>query len=110
MWILVAASVLAVPLAEILPESDFSAKTYLPQSHNTTETVWVEPYENLDARGFGIEEQGNYYTVQKDHVSMQVPFTGKTVGSDFTATVSRAKIENYVWIAGAAGLSIKVKV
>ena len=104
MWILVAASVLAVPLAEILPESDFSAKTYLPQSHNTTETVWVEPYENLDARGFEIEEQGNYYTVQKDHVSMQVPFTGKTVGSDFTATVSRAKIENYVWIAGAAAV------
>ena len=104
MWILVAASVLAVPLAEILPESDFSAKTYLPQSHNTTETVWVEPYENLDARGFGIEEQGNYYTVQKDHVSMQVPFTGRTVGSDFTATVSRAKIENYVWIAGAAAV------
>ena len=102
MWILVAASVLAVPLAEILPESDFSAKTYLPQSHNTTETVWVEPYENLDARGFGIEEQGNYYTVQKDHVSMQVPFTGRTVDSDFTATVSRAKIENCVWIAGAA--------
>ena len=104
MWILVAASVLAAPLAEILPESDFSAKTYLPQSRNTTETVWVEPYENLDARGFGIEEQGNYYTVQKDHVSMQVPFTGKTVGSDFTATVSRAKIENYVWIAGAAAV------
>ena len=104
MWILVAASVLAVPLAEILPESDFSAKTYLPQSHNTTETVWVEPYENLDARGFGIEEQGNYYTVQKDHVSMQVPFTGRTVDSDFTATVSRAKIENYVWIAGAAAV------
>ena len=104
MWILVAASVLAVPLAGILPESDFSAKTYLPQSHNTTETVWVEPYENLDARGFGIEEQGNYYTVQKDHVSMQVPFTGRTVGSDFTATVSRAKIENYVWIAGAAAV------
>ena len=104
MWILVAASVLAVPLAEILPESDFSAKTYLPQSRNTTETVWVEPYENLDARRFGIEEQGNYYTVQKDHVSMQVPFTGKTVGSDFTATVSRAKIENYVWIAGAAAV------
>ena len=104
MWILVAASVLAVPLAEILPESDFSAKTYLPQSYNTTETVWVEPYENLDARGFGIEEQGNYYTVQKDHVSMQVPFTGKTVGSNFTATVSRAKIENYVWIAGAAAV------
>ena len=104
MWILVAASVLAVPLAEILPESDFSAKTYLPQSHNTTETVWVEPYENLDARGFGIEEQGNYYTVQKDHVSMQVPFTDKTVGSDFAATVSRAKIENYVWIAGAAAV------
>ena len=102
MWILLAASVLAVPLAGILPESDFSAKTYLPQSHNTTETVWVEPYKDLDARGFGIEEQGNYYTVQKDHVSMQVPFTGKTVGSDFTATVSRAKIENYVWIAGAA--------
>ena len=104
MWILVAASVLAVPLAEILPESDFSAKTYLPQSRNTTETVWVEPYENLDARGFGIEEQGNYYTVQKDHVSMQVPFTGRTVDSDFTATVSRAKIENYVWIAGAAAV------
>ena len=104
MWILVAASVLAVPLAEILPESDFSAKTYLPQSYNTTETVWVEPYENLDARGFGIEEQGNYYTVQKDHVSMQVPFTGRTVDSDFTATVSRAKIENYVWIAGAAAV------
>ena len=104
MWILVAASVLAVPLAEILPESDFSAKTYLPQSHNTTETVWVEPYENLDARGFEIEEQGNYYTVQKDHVSMQVPFTGKTLDSDFTATVSRAKIENYVWIAGAAAV------
>ena len=104
MWILVAVSVLAAPLAEILPESDFSAKTYLPQSRNTTETVWVEPYENLDARGFGIEEQGNYYTVQKDHVSMQVPFTGKTVGSDFTATVSRAKIENYVWIAGAAAV------
>ena len=104
MWILVAASVLAVPLAEILPESDFSAKTYLPQSYNTTETVWVESYENLDARGFGIEEQGNYYTVQKDHVSMQVPFTGKTLDSDFTATVSRAKIENYVWIAGAAAV------
>ena len=104
MWILVAASVLAVPLAEILPESDFSAKTYLPQSHNTTETVWVEPYENLDARGFGIEEQGNYYTVQKNHVSMQVPFTDKTVGSDFAATVSRAKIENCVWIAGAAAV------
>ena len=104
MWVLVAASVLAVPLAGILPESDFSAKTYLPQSHNTTETVWVESYENLDARGFGIEEQGNYYTVQKDHVSMQVPFTGRTVGSDFTATVSRAKIENCVWIAGAAAV------
>ena len=104
MWILVAASVLAVPLAGILPESDFSAKTYLPQSHNTTETVWVEPYENLDARGFGIEGQGNYYTVQKEHVSMQVPFTGRTVDSDFTATVSRAKIENYVWIAGAAAV------
>ena len=104
MWILVAVSVLAAPLAEILPESDFSAKTYLPQSHNTTETVWVEPYENLDARGFEIEEQGNYYTVQKDHVSMQVPFTGKTLDSDFTATVSRAKIENYVWIAGAAAV------
>ncbi len=104
MWILVAASVLAAPLAGILPESDFSAKTYLPQSRNTTETVWVEPYENLDARGFGIEEQGNYYTVQKDHVSMQVPFTGRTVDSDFTATVSRAKIENCVWIAGAAAV------
>ena len=57
MWVLVAAGVLAAPLAEILPESDFSAKTYLPQSYRTTETLWVEPYENPEARGFGIEEQ-----------------------------------------------------
>lgn len=109
LWVIVAASTLAMPLAEVLPESDFSAKTYLPQSRNTTETVWVEPYENLDARGFGFEEQGNYYTVQKDHVTMQVPFTGKTVDSDFTATVSRAKIENCVWLAGAlAVLSLMI--
>ncbi len=104
MWVLVAAGALAVPLAGILPESEFSAKTYLPQSYSTTETVWVEPYENLDARGFGIEEQGDYYTLQKDHISMQLPFTDKAMENDFTATASRAKIENDVWAVGTAAV------
>ena len=101
LWLLVAVSFIFSPIAEFMPESSLAVRNWLPQSESTVETVWVEPYEDLNARGFAIEEQGNYYAVQKDHLSLRVPFSDKTLDAEFTATTSRAKLENWLWFAGA---------
>ena len=101
LWLLVAVSFIFSPIAEFMPESGFAVRNWLPQSESTVETVWVEPYEDLNARGFAIEEQGNYYAVQKDHLSLRVPFSDKTLDAEFAATTSRAKLENWLWFAGA---------
>ena len=100
LWLLVAASFIFSPIAEFMPESGLAVRNWLPQSESTVETVWVEPYEDLNARGFAIEEQGNYYIVQKDHLSLRVPFSDKTLDAEFAATTSRAKLENWLWFAG----------
>ena len=100
LWLLVAVSFIFSPIAEFMPESGFAVRNWLPQSESTVETVWVEPYEDLNARGFAIEEQGNYYAVQKDHLSLRVPFSDKTLDAEFAATTSRAKLENWLWFAG----------
>lgn len=101
LWLLVAVSFIFSPIAEFMPESGLAVRNWLPQSESTVETVWVEPYEDLNARGFAIEEQGNYYIVQKDHLSLRVPFSDKTLDAEFAATTSRAKLENWLWFAGA---------
>ena len=101
LWLLVAVSFIFSPIAEFMPESSLAVRNWLPQSESTVETVWVEPYEDLNARGFAIEEQGNYYAVQKDHLSLRVPFSDKTLDAEFAATTSRAKLENWLWFAGA---------
>ena len=106
LWLLVAVSFIFSPIAEFMPESGLAVRNWLPQSESTVETVWVEPYEDLNARGFAIEEQGNYYIVQKDHLSLRVPFSDKTLDAEFAATTSRAKLENWVWLAGAASVSL----
>ena len=100
LWLLVAVSFIFSPIAEFMPESGLAVRNWLPQSETTVETVWVEPYEDLNARGFAIEEQGNYYAVQKDHLSLRVPFSDKTLDAEFAATTSRAKLENWLWFAG----------
>ena len=100
LWLLVAVSFIFSPIAEFMPESGLAVRNWLPQSETTVETVWVEPYEDLNARGFAIEEQGNYYIVQKDHLSLRVPFSDKTLDAEFAATTSRAKLENWLWFAG----------
>ena len=100
LWLLVAVSFIFSPIAEFMPESSLAVCNWLPQSESTVETVWVEPYEDLNARGFAIEEQGNYYIVQKDHLSLRVPFSDKTLDAEFAATTSRAKLENWLWFAG----------
>ena len=100
LWLLVAVSFIFSPIAEFMPESGLAVRNWLPQSESTVETVWVEPYEDLNARGFAIEEQGNYYIVQKDHLSLRVPFSDKTLDAEFAATTSRAKLENWLWFAG----------
>ena len=101
LWLLVAVSFIFSPIAEFMPESGLAVRNWLPQSESTVETVWVEPYEDLNARGFAIEEQGNYYIVQKNHLSLRVPFSDKTLDAEFAATTSRAKLENWLWFAGA---------
>ena len=106
LWLLVAVSFIFSPIAEFMPESSLAVRNWLPQSESTVETVWVEPYEDLNARGFAIEEQGNYYAVQKDHLSLRVPFSDKTLDAEFAATTSRAKLENWLWFAGAAAVSL----
>ena len=106
LWLLVAVSFIFSPIAEFMPESGLAVRNWLPQSESTVETVWVEPYEDLNARGFAIEEQGNYYIVQKDHLSLRVPFSDKTLDAEFAATTSRAKLENWIWFAGAAAVSL----
>ena len=106
LWLLVAVSFIFSPIAEFMPESSLAVRNWLPQSESTVETVWVEPYEDLNARGFAIEEQGNYYIVQKDHLSLRVPFSDKTLDAEFAATTSRAKLENWIWFAGAAAVSL----
>ena len=100
LWLLVAVSFIFSPIAEFMPESSLAVRNWLPQSETTVETVWVEPYEDLNARGFAIEEQGNYYIVQKDRLSLRVPFSDKTLDAEFAATTSRAKLENWLWFAG----------
>ena len=100
LWLLVAVSFIFSPIAEFMPESSLAVRNWLPQSETTVETVWVEPYEELNARGFAIEEQGNYYIVQKDRLSLRVPFSDKTLDAEFAATTSRAKLENWLWFAG----------
>ena len=100
LWLLVAVSFIFSPIAEFMPESSLAVRNWLPQSESTVETVWVDPYEDLNARGFAIEEQGNYYIVQKDHLSLRVPFSDKTLDAEFAATTSRAKLENWLWLAG----------
>ena len=106
LWLLVAVSFIFSPITEFMPESGLAVRNWLPQSESTVETVWVEPYEDLNARGFAIEEQGNYYIVQKDHLSLRVPFSDKTLDAEFAATTSRAKLENWLWFAGAAAVSL----
>ena len=106
LWLLVAVSFIFSPIAEFMPESGLAVRNWLPQSESTVETVWAEPYEDLNARGFAIEEQGNYYIVQKDHLSLRVPFSDKTLDAEFAATTSRAKLENWLWFAGAAAVSL----
>lgn len=93
LWLLPAVAMLAVPLAGILPESDFAVRTYLPQAQARigTSSAWTGQADYLSetaderqqADGQMVDTQG---VNGQAHVSMQVPFTDRTLTGDFAAS------------------------
>ena len=107
LWLLPAVAMLAVPLAGILPESDFAVRTYLPQTQARigTSSAWTGQADYLSetaderqqADGQMVDTQG---VNGQAHVSMQVPFTDRTLTGDFTASESARRLQTGIYVMG----------
>ena len=107
LWLLPAVAMLAVPLAGILPESDFAVRTYLPQTQARigTSSAWTGQADYLSetaderqqADGQMVDTQGMN---GQAHVSMQVPFTDRTLTGDFAASESARRLQIGIYVMG----------
>ena len=107
LWLLPAVAMLAVPLAGILPESDFAVRTYLPQAQARigTSSAWTGQADYLSetaderqqADGQMVDTQG---VNGQAHVSMQVPFTDRTLTGDFAASESARRLQTGIYVMG----------
>ena len=107
LWLLPAVAMLAVPLAGILPESDFAVRTYLPQAQARigTSSAWTGQADYLSetaderqqADGQMVDTQG---VNGQAHVSMQVPFTDRTLTGDFAASESARRLQTETYVMG----------
>ena len=111
LWLPVAAAILTMPLAGVLPESDLAARTYLPQTQVRAVMPNAEPaqdrdlYEDpngkvqeserpSDAQGVTVSQSG------QTQVRMQMPFTDRTITGDFPASAGRERLKTGIYIAG----------
>ena len=107
LWLLPAVAMLAVPLAGILPESDFAVRTYLPQTQARigTSSAWTGQADYLSETADERQQaDGQMVDTQvvngQAHVSMQVPFTDRTLTGDFTASESARRLQNGICVMG----------
>ena len=107
LWLLPAVAMLAVPLAGILPESDFAVRTYLPQAQARigTSSAWTGQADYLSETADERQQaDGQMVDTQvgngQAHVSMQVPFTDRTLTGDFTASESARRLQTGIYVMG----------
>ena len=111
LWLPVAAAILAVPLAGVLPESDLAVRAYLPQTQARVVMPHTEPaqgsdfYEDPDGSVQASEQPSDAQGVTgtqsgRTQVSMQVPFTDRTITGAFPASAGRDRLKTGIYIAG----------
>ncbi len=107
LWLLPAVAMLAVPLAGILPESDFAVRTYLPQTQARigTSGAWTGQADYLSETADEKQQaDGQMVDTQvgngQAHVSMQVPFTDRMLTGDFTASESARRLQTGIYVLG----------
>jgi len=107
LWLLPAVAMLAVPLAGILPESDFAVRTYLPQTQARigTSSAWTGQADYLSETADEKQQtDGQMVDTQgmngQAHVSMQVPFTDRTLTGDFAASESARRLQTWIYVMG----------
>ena len=107
LWLLPAVAMLAVPLAGILPESDFAVRTYLPQTQARigTSSAWTGQADYLSETADERQQaDGQMVDTQvvngQAHVSMQVPFTDRTLTGDFAASESARRLQTGIYVMG----------
>ncbi|MBQ8562721.1 MAG: hypothetical protein IJ443_02365 [Firmicutes bacterium] len=102
MWLLVGILTAALPLANLLPDADWSLRSYVPQ---VTET---EIYRQDVPRDDGIVY--NEITMRENTVSMKVPVTDQRVEKTFLAAVDKVERRDWwvaiLWGGGAAALAL----
>ncbi len=111
LWLPVAAAILAVPLAGVLPESDLAVRTYLPQTQARVVMPHTEPaqgsdfYEDPDGSVQASEQPSDAQGVTgtqsgQTQVSMQVPFTDRTITGAFPTSAGRDRLKTGIYITG----------
>lgn len=94
MWIVLAAVLVTAPFAGSLPESEFSARNYVPQ------------FEYQSMNGLNIEDGDMVYGVVKNTVEFKSPLTGENVEKNYFISLSlvrmAAKAGGIIWTVGSA--------
>lgn len=94
MWIVLAAVLVTAPFAGSLPESEFSARNYVPQ------------FQNESMNELNIEDGDMVYGVVKNTVEFKSPLTGEKVEKNYIISLSlvrmAAKAGGIIWAVGSA--------
>lgn len=80
-WLVVAVQFLAWPLAEWLPEADWSLKSYVPQ---VTERHQTTVYGDEDIHSLLIGDEDAIYEAEKTTIEMTMPLGDRSVGMGHT--------------------------
>lgn len=103
MWIVLAAVLVTAPFAGSLPESEFSARNFVPQ---VEDGHLEEVRGTVFIAGVLLEDEDRIYEVVNNRVGFKMPLTGTTVEKEYLSTpeLSRlaAKAGNIIWAVGSA--------
>lgn len=109
LWLVFAVQIACVPLADLIPESELAARSYLPQLSESTSNIKELPdTKDYAMRGTVSEEMDSNFSedAYKQTLTVKKPFSGESISKEYY--VSAAKRDNeklsfmLVWGIGTA--------
>lgn len=103
LWLALAAVMVTAPFAHKLPESELSARKYIPQ---VAEENFEEVRGTQSIAGVLLEDEDRLYEVMRSRVEFKVPLTGQKVEKDYLSTPQFVRMLSNagmtVWLTGTS--------
>lgn len=95
LWLVLAVQIACVPLADLIPESELAARSYLPQLSESSSNIKELPdTKDYAMRGTVSEKMDSNFSedAYKQTLTVKKPFSGESISKDYY--VSAAKRDN----------------